>query len=85
MSEHAQPREWTLKQVAFGPGLEEDAPCEVIELNPMLDMIERLMSPHFEVREDAGADAIRLLRAHGKLGQPVASPDEGAELEEGWA
>lgn len=47
-----------------------------VEIGPMLDMIERLMSPLFGVREDAEVEAITLLRAHGRLGAPVASPDE---------
>lgn len=56
-----------------------------IELDPMLDMLERLTASDIDTQEDGGADAIRLLREHGRLGQPVVSPDEGAELESGWA
>jgi predicted RNase H-like HicB family nuclease len=87
MSEHTQPEvfEITWRDGAYFVSIPNlYGSHTVVELDPMLDMIERLMSPHFEVREDAGAEAIRLLRAHGRLGQPVVSPEEGAELESGW-
>jgi hypothetical protein len=80
MREHAQPFPGAA-DIAYCPthGLHGergrcfvcDKPCAqvtMIPLDPMLDMIERLMSPLFEVREDAGAEAITLLRAHGRLG-----------------
>jgi hypothetical protein len=88
MSEHTQPLmfEITWRDGAYFVSIPNlYGSHTVVELDPVLDMIERLMSPLFEVREDAGAEAIRLLRAHGRLGQPVVSPDESVELEDSWA
>lgn len=73
MSEHTQPKAF---EITFRDGgyfvsvpsyLRDYERRTVVELDSMLDMIERLMSPNFEVREDAGAEAITLLRAHGRL------------------
>lgn len=86
MSEHTQPREFTLRRLApvrmsgretRVEGVMTDGEVvHTVEIGPMLDMIERLMSPLFGVREDAEVEAITLLRAHGRPGAPVASPDE---------
>jgi hypothetical protein len=40
----------------------------MVELSPMLDLIKRLTSAEGELLEDAEAQAITLLRAHGRLG-----------------
>jgi hypothetical protein len=56
-------------------------PVAAVELDPMLDMLERLTARDIDTQEDGGADAIRLLRAHGRLGRPLEAEVETTELE----
>jgi hypothetical protein len=107
MSEHTQPRTWELADedgrpvgLPFrvmrtnGPILAVGEKVRVVELTPMLNLLERAYNvlQRREVRIDAdcsgkspvAADIGDFLRKHRPT-EPSISPDEAREIEGGWA